>query len=262
MGNQATHQETCDAVSHPDFEEKSLSHFFYDPFASFRVNNGRTFLKSRKKTNYSHAKTVWPLPSHEVPFFPEFPIRSGTSEHSFNVISVVSSGAFGKVLQVIHKLDAKNYAMKIMSKSMIFKENLVHQVKTEAQIQVMCDHHPFLVHGPFRWQNKRNLFIVTDFIEGGDLQQIWQDTGSFHEDLIKIYVAEVALVLDFLHNAGIIYRDLKMENLLIDGSGHLKLIDFGLSKWLSFGDRCHTICGTRQYMGMFNSRMVFHETVS
>lgn len=112
MGNRATHQETCDvshplfvqfkvrvprlsfdsysfrflqAVSHPDFEEKSLSHFFYDPLASFRVNNGRTFLKSRKKTNYSQAKTVWPLPNHEVPFFPEFPIRSGTSEHSFNV---------------------------------------------------------------------------------------------------------------------------------------------------------------------------------
>nr|CAH0105682.1 unnamed protein product [Daphnia galeata] len=250
MGNRATHQETCDAISHHDFEENSLSHFFHDPLSSFRVNGGKP-VKCLKKTSYSKAKTVWPLPNHEVPFFPEFPVRSGTTEHSFNVISVVSSGTFGKVLQVIHKEEAKNYAMKIMSKSMIFKENLVQQVKTEAQIQVMCDHHPFLVRGPFRWQNKRNLFIVTDFIQGGDLQQTWQETGNFCEELIQIYVAEVALVLDFLHNAGIIYRDLKMENLLIDGSGHLKLIDFGLSKWLSFGDRCHTLCGTRQYMGKY-----------
>jgi hypothetical protein len=106
------------------------------------VSDGKP-VKSLKKTSYSQAKTVWPLPNHEVPFFPEFPIRSRTSEHSFNVcisfyqihfffwfkikisffmfqvISVVSSGAYGKVLQVIHKEDAKNYAMKIMSKSMV-----------------------------------------------------------------------------------------------------------------------------------------------
>ena len=77
----------------------------------------------------------------------------------------------------------------------MYKENLVQQVKTEAQIQIMCDHHPFLVRGAFRWQNKRHLFIVSDFIDGGDLHQLWQQSGHFDEDLIRIYVAEVALVI-------------------------------------------------------------------
>lgn len=113
-----------------------------------------------------------------------------------------------------------------------------------------------------------------EYVDGGDLHQLWKDTGPFEEELIKLYIGELAITLgetditstiflctfnvwlsfdrwpeDFLHNAGIIYRDLKMENVLIDSAGHIKLIDFGLSKWLAMGSKTNTLCGTLFYMG-------------
>ena len=69
---------------------------------------------------------------------------------------------------------------------------------------------------------------------------------------MQIYIAELALALDFLHNAGVIYRDLKLENILLDSDGHCQLIDFGLAKWLRYGDRTTTICGTLQYIGVYS----------
>uniref|UniRef100_A0A182T8B8 non-specific serine/threonine protein kinase n=1 Tax=Anopheles maculatus TaxID=74869 RepID=A0A182T8B8_9DIPT len=79
--------------------------------------------------------------------------------------------------------------------------------------------------------------------------ELFHRLKTFTVQLVKLYVAELALAIDFLHNAGIIYRDLKPENILLDDRFHIKLIDFGLSKWLSIGSRTTTLCGTIQYMG-------------
>ncbi|XP_032241758.1 ribosomal protein S6 kinase-related protein isoform X4 [Nematostella vectensis] len=93
----------------------------------------------------------------------------------------------------------------------------------------------------------KELF-VSDFVDGSDLFTLWKQDQVLPEELVKLYVAELALTLDFLHANGVIYRDLKLENVLLDRNGHAKIIDFGLSKLVTPGERRTTICGTLQYM--------------
>lgn len=194
------------------------------------------------------AKTAWPVPYIEAIFLPEFKIKGSVTERDFQVVSTISRGAFGKVYKVMKEDANEIYALKILSKSQIISENAVQQVKDEVGIQSMCGHNPFIVNCPFFWQSRKQLFIVSDFVTGGELLELCQSYGLLPEELVRIYVAEISLAIDFLHNAGVIYRDLKLENILLDDEGHAQLIDFGLAKWLKYGSRTTTICGTRQYM--------------
>jgi uncharacterized serine/threonine-protein kinase SgK494 len=98
--------------------------------------------------------------------------------------------------------------------------------------------------------------LVLDYSERGDLFAVWTREKRFNEPTVRQYAAEMAVALDFLHRSGVIYRDLKLENVLLDVDGHIKLTDFGLSKWLNQGSTTRTICGTIQYMGKpFSSRI-------
>lgn len=108
------------------------------------------------------------------------------------------------------------------------------------------------------WRNFRfistpnHLFLVLQYVQGfGDLFDLWRDEGPFSEEISCIFAAELALALDFMHNRSVIFRDLKLENVLLDENGHCQIVDFGLAKWLAIGDRTRTICGTLQYMGNF-----------
>ena len=167
------------------------------------------------------------------------------------------------MIQVCSIHDKQIYAMKIMSKSQIVKDNAVQQVKgkfleiktkknfnlnvlDEVTIAQSCLSHPFIVHTHYYWQSRRYLYIITDYVENGELLSLWLRIRRFPELIVKIYIAQVAMVLDYLHSKGIIYRDVKMENILLDENGNIKIIDFGLSKWLPLGQRTTTICGTLQ----------------
>lgn len=140
----------------------------------------------------------------------------------------------------------KIYALKVLKKSKIIEQNSIQQLKDEADIQKICGHHPFIVQQFDLWQNRRNLHILSEFVPNGEL---FAKIANFSLELIRLYLAEIALALDFLHNAGIIYRDAKPENILLTVDYHIKLIDFGLSKWLKLGATTKTMCGTFQYMG-------------
>nr|XP_026499596.1 serine/threonine-protein kinase S6KL [Vanessa tameamea] len=133
----------------------------------------------------------------------------------------------------------------------IVSENAVRQVKEEARIQAAVGHHSFIAGAVSRWQTKKRLYI--EYIPGGELLALLEKYSKLPEELVKIFVAEIAIAIDFLHNAGVIYRDLKPENILLDSDLHIQLVDFGLSKWLSIGSRTTTLCGTLKYMGKSRS---------
>ncbi|XP_058977771.1 serine/threonine-protein kinase S6KL isoform X2 [Musca domestica] len=239
---------------------------------SFSTSGRRHSFKQRQKSSrksfntlqYSRrSKTQWHKPLTNAIFSSHFKESSRNSE--FHIDHLVAKGAFGVVFRVIDKNAAEKqqhkhgqqenntdkqsstpvYALKVLKKSKIISENSIQQIKDEADIQKLCGHHPFIVQQIDLWQNRHNLHILSEYVPNGEL---FSKIANFSLDLIRIYLAEIALALDFLHNAGIIYRDAKPENILLSADYHLKLTDFGLSKWLKLGLSTKTMCGTFQYM--------------
>lgn len=194
------------------------------------------------------SKTNWPTPLVETIFLPEFPIKSRVYESQFKILEQIAHGAFGSVFKVCKKDSGVFYAMKVLNKSQVLKESAIQQCKDEVTIQSILGHFPFISKCEYYWQNRKHLYILTNYVAFGELLTLWNTYGTFSENLVRIFIAELGMTLDFLHNAGVIYRDLKMENILLDENGHVQLIDFGLSKWLSHGCKAQTICGTLQYM--------------
>lgn len=197
--------------------------------------------------NYSY-KTPWPLPLSEAVFLPEYDCKQPVKISDFEILATVGKGAFGHVLQAKNKLTNKPYAIKILNKAEIIKENAVEQCKDEVNIQIKLGNFPFLVRTWYTWQTKHNLFIVSDFVDGSDLYTLWRQEKRLDDMTVKFYSAELVVTLGYLHKSGIIYRDLKLENILIDEEGHIKLVDFGLAKLVKPRKRTGTICGTLQYM--------------
>ena len=108
---------------------------------------------------------------------------------------------------------------------------------------------PFIVNIKFAFQDESKLYIVSDFMQGGDMFYHLHAQKKFDEEKSKFYAIELILGLEFLHKNNMIYRDLKPENILIDSRGHIKLTDFGLSKILEDEeDKAFTLCGTPQYL--------------
>ncbi|XP_013194881.2 serine/threonine-protein kinase S6KL [Amyelois transitella] len=208
----------------------------------------RRWNDSTLKNPLEASKTAWPVAHKESIFLPEFPISTELQQSDFQIDKTIAKGAFGEVYKVKKVSENKAYALKVLNKAQIVNENAIRQVKEEARIQTACGHHSFIAGAVSRWQTKKRLYIVSEYIPGGELLALLDKYGKLPEELVKIFVAEIAIALDFLHNAGVVYRDLKPENILLDSEGHIRLIDFGLSKWLSIGSRTTTLCGTLKYM--------------
>ncbi|CAD8060970.1 unnamed protein product [Paramecium sonneborni] len=166
----------------------------------------------------------------------------------FIFTKVVGRGSFGKVMLVQHKMTKKNYAMKILRKDIIQEKGQQVHTMNERQILEVAQH-PFIVQLHYAFQTPEKLYLVTDFLVGGELFYHLRKSKKFSEDRMKLYAAELILALDYLHQKGIIYRDLKPENILIGADGHIKLTDFGLSRInLKEGERTYTFCGTPEYL--------------
>lgn len=108
--------------------------------------------------------------------------------------------------------------------------------------------HPFIVKLHYAFQSEAKLYLILDFLRGGDLFNRLAKEIMFTEEDVKFYLAELALALDHLHSIGIIYRDLKPENILLDSEGHISLTDFGLSKQPLEDENAYSFCGTVEYM--------------
>ncbi|CDW75713.1 rps6 protein kinase [Stylonychia lemnae] len=170
------------------------------------------------------------------------------SKDDFNLIQVIGTGSYGKVLLVKKKQNGKLYAMKVLKKKQLRKQRQVKNTWTERMILEKINH-PFIVKMNFAFQNEKKLFLVLDYCPGGELFFYISQIGRFKEQSAKFYAANILLALECLHQNDIIYRDLKPENILIDRDGFAKLTDFGLSKDNFYSDsQTNSFCGTAEYL--------------
>jgi len=165
----------------------------------------------------------------------------------FEMISVVGKGSFGKVLQVRKKGTNHIYAMKVLRKENIIERNQVAHTNAEKRILQNISH-PFIVNLNYAFQTSDKLYMIMDFVNGGELFFHLKKEGRFSEARVKLYAAELVLALEHLHKHDIIYRDLKPENILLDKCGHIAITDFGLSKQLGDNGTTTTFCGTPEYL--------------
>ncbi|XP_037727449.1 serine/threonine-protein kinase S6KL isoform X2 [Drosophila subpulchrella] len=211
---------------------------------SFRHRNKATRKSLTSLHGSRRGKTQWHRPLTNSIFNSHF--KESSRNDLYQIEHLVAKGAFGVVFKVCTKSDnSVCYALKVLKKSKLIEDNSVRQIKDEADIQKVCGHHPFIVKQIDLWQNRHNLHILSEYVPNGEL---FSKITYFSIDLVRLYVGEIALALDFLHNAGIIYRDAKPENILLTQQFHVKLTDFGLSKWLKLGANTRTMCGTFKYM--------------
>lgn len=168
----------------------------------------------------------------------------------FELLKVLGQGSYGKVFLVrkVKGSDAGQlYAMKVLKKATL---KVRDRVRSKMERDILAEvNHPFIVKLHYAFQTEGKLYLILDFLRGGDLFTRLSKEVMFTEEDVKFYLAELALALDHLHGLGIIYRDLKPENILLDEEGHIKITDFGLSKEaIDHDKRAYSFCGTIEYM--------------
>jgi len=188
-------------------------------------------------------------PSSPAPAQKEKKKKEKVDFDSFEPLTVIGKGSFGKVLQVRKKDNGKIYAMKILNKKNIMERNEVDHAKTEKSVLQKLIH-PFLVNLHYSFQSPDKLYFVMDYVNGGELFFHLQKSRRFDEERTRFYCAEICCGIEYLHQNGVLYRDLKPENLLLTGDGHICMTDFGIAKegLLSDDDRTATFCGTPEYL--------------
>jgi len=166
----------------------------------------------------------------------------------FDLLKVLGKGGFGKVMLVRKKNSTDIYAMKVLKKEAVIRRNQVQHTKTETHILKQI-RHPFLTRMFFAFQNEGKLYMVLNYLPGGELFYRLKREGRFSVERVRLYTAEIALGLGHLHSLDMIYRDLKPENILLDEVGHICLTDFGLSKeMVTTANAARTFCGTPEYL--------------
>ncbi|CAL8322029.1 unnamed protein product [Lota lota] len=183
-------------------------------------------------------------------FNPSLKRKKGIQMEDFHCLSVLGRGHFGKVLLAEHKRSGKLYAIKALKKGDIMTRNEVDSLQCEKRIfeAINCAQHPFLVnlHGCF--QTADHVCFIMAYSPGGDLMTHIHN-GVFSDKQARFYASCVLLGLEFLHANSIVYRDLKLDNLLMDADGFVRIADFGLCKeGMAHGDRTSTFCGTPEFL--------------
>ena len=168
----------------------------------------------------------------------------------FEPLFCLGKGTYGTVLLVRQTSTGRLYAQKQFRKaSLTVHKKLVEQTKTERTILESVNRHPFVVKLYYAFQDHEKLYLILEYAQGGELFTHLAAERMFTEEVASFYMAEMVLALEHLHhNVGVVYRDLKPENCLLDSEGHLLLTDFGLSKVAVKDDHCKSILGTIEYM--------------
>ena len=168
---------------------------------------------------------------------------------------VLGRGAFGKVFLGELKQNKKLYAIKSIRKDVLIEMDQIENTMLEKDIMFECDH-PFLVGMDYLFQNELRIYFVMPFVRGGELYKIYENQKRFNEETVRFYAAQLTIALGYLHSKGIAHRDMKLENILVDQNGYIKIIDYGLAKMLKEDDQqSYSFCGTPEYLApeMVNS---------
>ncbi|XP_004512762.1 probable serine/threonine protein kinase IREH1 isoform X3 [Cicer arietinum] len=160
------------------------------------------------------------------------PIHSSkdrTSIDDFEIIKPISRGAFGRVFLAKKRITGDLFAIKVLKKADMIRKNAVESILAERDILITV-RNPFVVRFFYSFTCRENLYLVMEYLNGGDLYSLLRNLGCLDEEVARVYIAEVVLALEYLHSLRVVHRDLKPDNLLIAHDGHIKLTDFGLSK--------------------------------
>ncbi|QRV83850.1 Serine/threonine-protein kinase [Ceratobasidium sp. AG-Ba] len=163
----------------------------------------------------------------------------------FRILHTLGTGSFGRVHLACSRHNHRHYAIKVLNKAKVVQQKQVEHTNSERSVLASV-RHPFIVNLWGTFQDVNNLFMVMDFVPGGELFTLLRKSKRFPSPVAKFYSAEVILAIDYLHSHDIIYRDLKPENILLGADGHIKLTDFGFAKHVP--DITWTLCGTPDYL--------------
>jgi len=177
------------------------------------------------------------------------PVPYRISPMDFEPLCVLGKGTFGTVKAVREIRTGNKFAMKVLCKDKLLKNKLAERARAERHVMGVVSH-PFIVKLHYAFQTKARLFLVLELVPGGELFFHMGLRGKFPAKTVKVWTAEIVLVLEYLHDKDIVYRDLKPENILLDARGHIKIVDFGLCKngISGYVGGTRSFCGTPEYI--------------
>ncbi|WEW57091.1 cAMP-dependent protein kinase catalytic subunit [Emydomyces testavorans] len=246
---------THDSTSHPQMNSQQIQHPSPLPGGTPQPVSPQHHQNVASIKNIINPPQNEEVLSHGVSgahFVPQQPARTiqrqlkgKYSLNDFTLRRTLGTGSFGRVHLVQSVHNQRFYAIKVLKKQQVVKMKQVEHTNDERRMLERVKH-PFLITLWGTFQDAKNLYMVMDFVEGGELFSLLRKSQRFPNPVAKFYAAEVTLALEYLHSQNIVYRDLKPENLLLDRHGHLKITDFGFAKEVR--DITWTLCGTPDYL--------------